>query len=181
MPRLSVFSACSSGVATCTRKKDPYFSTVSLAACRDCWKGAIGAAMAAAPALVSSAATKAMRAMFLSRSSREKPSSEESSERTVSPRRSETGRPPCWFSVTLRARAMASLPEFWYPVRKTVKPCWLRGGCDSRRTRTTSGYENHSGISWPVRRRLRSSDTVSRVHAGEMDGSTYLFQRCPES
>jgi hypothetical protein len=75
-------------------------------------KGAIGAAMTAAPALVSSLATKAIRAMFLSRSAREKPSSELSSWRTVSPRRRETERPPCWLSVTLRARAMASLPEF---------------------------------------------------------------------
>jgi len=69
--------------------------------------------MAAAPALVSSEATKAMRAMFLSRSERLKPSSLESSLRMVSPRRRETERPPCWLRVTLRARAMESLPEFW--------------------------------------------------------------------
>ena len=69
--------------------------------------------MTAAPAFVSSAATKAMRWMFLCRSEREKPSSEESSERTVSPRSKETGRPPCWCKVTSKARAMASLPLFW--------------------------------------------------------------------
>ena len=38
-----------------------------------------------------------------------------------------------------------------------MKPCLFFGGWDSRRTRTTSGYENHSGIWRPVRRRLRSS------------------------
>jgi sulfate adenylyltransferase len=37
--------------------------------------------------------------------------SEESSWRTVSPSNRETERPPCWFRVTCKARAMASLPE----------------------------------------------------------------------
>ena len=55
----------------------------------------MGAAITAAPARVSSDATKAMRAMFLARSSLEKPSSAESSARTVSPRRRVTERPAC--------------------------------------------------------------------------------------
>ena len=99
----------------------------------------MGAAITAAPALVSSAATKAMRWMFLWRSALEKPSSEERPPRMVSPNRRDTERPPCWFSVTSRARATASFPLLVYPVKKIVNPCLNFGGWDSRRTLTTSG------------------------------------------
>jgi hypothetical protein len=75
--------------------------------------------MTAAPARVSSALTNAILVMFFVRSSREKPSSADNSARTVSPRSKVTERPACWFKLTCRARATASLPELWYPVRKT--------------------------------------------------------------
>ena len=72
----------------------------------------MGEAITAAPARVSSPATKAIRMMFVWRSSREKPSSADKDARTVSPSSKDTERPPpCWLRVTLRARAMASLPE----------------------------------------------------------------------
>lgn len=81
-PFLSVASQCSSGVATWIRKKlppdPPVWSTVSRAACLERSYGAMGAAMTAAPALASSADTKAMRCTFLCLSSGEKPSSIES-------------------------------------------------------------------------------------------------------
>lgn len=55
----------------------------------------MGAAMTAAPARVSSADTKAMRAIFLARSSLENPSSADNSARTVSPSKRVTDRPAC--------------------------------------------------------------------------------------
>jgi hypothetical protein len=62
---LSVFSQYSSGVATWTRKKfppaPPAERMISRAAARECAYGAVGAAMTAAPARVSSAETNAIR------------------------------------------------------------------------------------------------------------------------
>ena len=106
MPRRSVFSQYSRGVATCTRRKGPDFSISSRAWFLASSYGAMGAAMTAAPALVSSDATKAIRAMLVNLSSRLKPSSAESSWRTVSPNSMDTDRPPPCMSVTCSARAI---------------------------------------------------------------------------
>ena len=55
------------------------------------------------------------------------------------------------------ALAMVDLPEPESPVKNTVKPCLERGGEVRRSSFTTSGNENHSGISSPSRRRRRNS------------------------
>ena len=52
---------------------------------------------------------------------------------------------------------MVDLPDPEKPVKNTVKPCFERGGRVLRSSDTTSGKENHSGISKPSARRRRSS------------------------
>ena len=57
-----------------------------------------------------------------------------------------------------------------------MKPCLNLGGWDSRSTFTTSGYENHSGMSLPVRRRERSSvPEMLRVRTPEGTSSSGLY------
>ena len=77
--------------------------------------------------------------------------------RTTSPSSSVTGRPPISISLTIRALAIVDLPDPEKPVKNTVKPWRDRSGLVRRSCLTTSGKENHSGISRPSRRRRRNS------------------------
>ena len=106
----------------------------------------------------------------MSRCSRENPSSLDRCLRTRSPSSSVTRRPPSSSSLTSSAFAIVDLPEPDRPVKNTVNPCLCRGGCDLRSSSMISGYENHSGISSPSRRRRRSS--VPEILSACMPGLT---------
>ena len=58
---------------------------------------------------------------------------------------------------------MVDFPEPEKPVKKTVKPCLERGGLVRRNSLTTSGKENHSGISRP------SDKTAAQFCAGDIE------------
>ena len=73
-------------------------------------------------------------------------------------------------SLTINALAIVDLPEPDRPVKKTVNPCLWRGGCVRRSSATTSGNENHAGISAPSCRRRRSSvPEMSSVRHARLD------------
>ena len=81
----------------------------------------------------------------------------------MSPSSSVTGRPPISISLTISALAMVDLPEPEKPVKNTVKPCLARGGRVRRSSCTTSGKENHSGISSP------SAQAPAQLGAGDVE------------
>ena len=156
----SRFSQTSTGVDTWTRRNPPPGSIMARTSLRTGSNGAMGAQMAIPPFLVISEATKPIRAMLRFRCSREKPSSDDRFLRTMSPSRIVTGRPPRSRSFTRRTLARVDLPELGSPEKKTVKPWRERGGDARRSSRTTSGNENHSGISRPKASRSASSAGV---------------------
>ena len=68
---------------------------------------------------------------------------------------------------------MVDLPEPERPVKKTVKPCRWRGGWVRRSSSTTSGKENHSGISSP------SLQAAAQLGAGEVEDGLVLARPRP--
>jgi hypothetical protein len=69
--------------------------------------------------------------------------------RTMSPSSSVIGRPPICSSLTISTLARVDLPELRSPEKNTVKPWRERGGRLCRSSCSTSGNENHAGISRP--------------------------------
>ena len=106
-----------------------------------------------------------MRLILMSRCSLENPSSDDRFLRTRSPSRRVTGRSPVSISLTISAFAIVDFPDPESPVKKTVKPCLLRGGKERRSSWITSGKLNQSGISSPSikRRRISVPDISSTV------------------
>ncbi len=152
--------------------KPPQGWTISRTSWRTESYGAMGAQMATPPPRVISDATKPIRRMLRSRCSLEKPSSDERFLRTRSPSRRVTPRPPSSRSLTRSPLAMVDLPDPESPVQKTVNPWESRPGRRRRSSRTTPGKLNHSGISRPSARRLRTSSPVmlrTRSSAVDLD------------
>ena len=136
----------------------------------------MGAQMASPPFFVISEATKPIRRMLMSRCAFEKPSSEDRWVRTMSPSSSVTGRPPISSSLTSTTLARVDFPALGSPVKKTVNPCWLRGGWVRRNSAITSGNENQGGTSRPSLSRARSSVPERlwmRAPAGTSSSGTY--------
>src|SRR5919206_727598 len=124
-PLTSRPSQTSSGVDRCTSTNRPCRSTSARASSRAASYGAIAATTTVPPCLTTSPATKPIRRMLRSRSSREKESSLDRWVRTTSPSSTVTGRPSPSRSAT-SASAIVDLPAPESPVRNTVTP-----GCDS--------------------------------------------------
>ena len=89
--------------------------------------------------------------MLRLRCSFEKVSSEERFCLTISPSSKVTGLSFISMNLTSKTLAIVDLPDPENPVKKTVKPCFDLGGNDFWSSATTSGYENHSGISSPFK------------------------------
>ena len=165
---------------TCTSTKPPYGSIIARTSLRVLSYGAMGAQSAMPPFLVISEATYPMRRMFRSRCAREKPSSDDRCLRTRSPSSSVTLRPPRSRNLTSRTLAIVDFPAPDNPVKKIVRPCCRRGGWLRRSSAATSGKVNHSGISLPCDRRLRSSvpERLSTVLFGGTSSSGTYRSSC---
>ena len=91
-----------------------------------------------------------MRRIFIDLWSLENPSSLERRVLTISPSSKVTGLDPSSSSLTIRPFARVDFPDPDSPVKKTVKPLWLRGGLERSNSRATALKVNHSGISLPL-------------------------------
>lgn len=111
----------SSGVETCTSTNLPNGSTNPRAACRDSSYGDTADTRTTAPAWTRRDDTQAMRAMFVSRSRREKPRPRDRWERTASPSsRSTTS--PRRSSCGAKVLAIDVFPAPGRPVNQTTNP-----------------------------------------------------------
>ena len=68
-----------------------------------------------------------------------------------------TGRSPVSISLTISAFAIVDFPDPESPVKKTVKPCLLRGGNERRSSWITSGKLTSQGSPCPSIKRRRIS------------------------
>ena len=148
-PFLSRASHTASGVETCTSTKSPTSLTMDRTADLAAAYGAIGAQIAIPPCRATSVATYPIRAMFRSRSAREKVSPADSSRRTRSPSSSDTVRSPRSSSASRRSRARVDLPDPDSPVKNTTRPRADRGGRALRSSAATPSGISHVGTGSP--------------------------------
>ena len=103
--------------------------------------------------------------MFIDRCSLEKPSSLDRLVLTISPSKRVTRREPSSRNRVTKPLAKVDLPEPDNPVKKIVKPLFVKGGFESSNSCATLLKVNHSGIPLPLSKSCLNSVPESVLYS----------------